>query len=279
MYSLSSAEVASGLSHPGQTAGKHRIFSAMLSAALPGLGHLSLGKKHTGVGFLCAFCVLAFMYWPLRLPTSYIALQVLTFALMGLCPVAGWHALRTSSQRASQVSRIWLVLLIPFALSFALLHSNWLLRAAGVRPFGVPSSGMEPTILKDDHILVDFRHYRDSKPKFCDVVVIRKDDLLLVKRVMAVGGDTIEGKDGAIIVNGSRVEETYIEHLGNPPVSLNEFGPVSIPPGQLFVMGDNRDLSLDSRMPEFGLVKEQSVVGRALYIIGTMSHRDGTPIR
>jgi signal peptidase I len=68
---------------------------------------------------------------------------------------------------------------------------------------------MEPTILKGDHIVVDFRVYRDSKPKSHDVVVIHKDGLFFVKRVIAVGGDTIEGKGGAIIVNGNRLEEAY----------------------------------------------------------------------
>jgi len=89
----------------------------------------------------------------------------------------------------------------------------------------------------------------------------------------------LPGKDGAIIVNGNRMEEAYIQHLGNPPAQLNEFGPVNIPPGKLFVMGDNRDVSFDSRMPEFGLVDEQSVAGRALYIVGSTSQRDGTDLR
>jgi hypothetical protein len=90
MDSLSNTETPPDVTHPSQTTRKRRIFSAMLSAALPGAGHLSLGKTQAGIGFLCAFCILTFMYWPLRLPRSYVALQVLTFALMGLCTVAGW---------------------------------------------------------------------------------------------------------------------------------------------------------------------------------------------
>lgn len=174
MNSPSNAEVPPDLTHPNQTTGKRRVYSAMLSAALPGAGHLSLGNRQAGIGFACAFCILTFMYWPLRLPRSYVALQVLTFALMGLCTVAGWHALRTPSQRASQGSRVWLVLLIPFALLVSFAHSNWLFRAAGVRPFGVPSTAMEPTILKGDRIVVDLRGYRDSKAKSRDVIVIVK---------------------------------------------------------------------------------------------------------
>jgi hypothetical protein len=203
-------------SHAIQTAGKRRIFSAVLSAALPGTGQLVLGKAQTGFWFLCLFCILTFMYWPLRLPRSWVALQLLTFAEMTLCTVAAWHALRTPSQRALRGSRLWLILLVPLALLLSFAHSNWLLRAAGVRPFGVPSTGMERTILQGDRIVVDFRQYRQSKPKSRDIVVIRKDGTFFVKRVMAVAGDVIEGKDGAIIVNGSRLEEPYVQHLGNP---------------------------------------------------------------
>lgn len=279
MDSLPNAVALPDTSYPSQAAKKRRIFAAVLSAALPGTGHLSLGKAQAGMGFLCAFCVLTFLYWPLRLPTSHVALQVLTFLVMGLCTAAGWHALRTPSQRALPGSSAWLVLIIPFALLLSFAHSNWLLRAAGVRPFGVPSTGMERTILKGDRIVVDFRQYQESKPKFRDIVVIRKDGLFLVKRVMALAGDTIEGKDGAIIVNGTRLEEAYGQHLGNPPAPLNVFGPVRIPPGKLFVMGDNRDVSLDSRMLQFGLVSEENVAGRALYIIGSTSRRDGTDLR
>lgn len=63
--------------------------------------------------------------------------------------------------------------------------------------------------------------------------------MALVKRVIAVGADTIEGKEGANILTGSRPEEAYIQHLGNPPEQLNEVWPVSISPGKLFLMGDN----------------------------------------
>jgi signal peptidase I len=126
---------------------------------------------------------------------------------------------------------------------------------------------MEHTILKGDRVIVDLRQYRASNPKPRDVVIFSKDGTFFIKRVVAVGGDTIEGKDGVIFVNHQRLEEPYAQHLGNAPVELNEFGPVEIPQQHLFVTGDNRDVSRDSRMPEFGLVTEKSITGKALYII------------
>lgn len=216
------------------------------------------------------------MYWPLRLPKSWLALQVLTWTLMGLCILAGCHALRTHAIHTAQGSRWWLVLLIPLALVFAFVHSSWLLRSAGVRSFSVPSSGMEPTILRGDHIAVDVRHYRTSTPQRRDIVVFNKGDLAHVKRIVAVEGDVIQGRGGTIFVNGSPLRELYIQHLGNAPVELNEFGPVNIPSGKLFVIGDNRDVSFDSRMAEFG---EKNLTGRALYVIGPRVQRDGHELR
>src|ERR1700730_9156883 len=148
MDSLSNTVSPPDSSHAIQTAGK-RLFSAFLSAALPGTGQLVLGKAQTGFWFLCLFCILTFMYLPLRFASAWVALQLLTFAEMTLCTVAAWHALRTPSQRALRGSRLWLILLVPLALLLSFAHSNWLLRAAGVRPFGVPSTGMERTILQE----------------------------------------------------------------------------------------------------------------------------------
>jgi len=168
---------------------------------------------------------------------------------------------------------------MPLALTASFAHSNWLSLAAGFRPFGVPSSGMEPTVLSGERVMVDLREYRDSKPKPRDILIFRKDGPFFIKRVLATGGDKIEGKNGMILVNHQPLEEPYVQHLGNAPVGLNEFGPIKIPPGELFVAGDNRDVSRDSRMPDFGFVPESSVSGKAMYIIRSKWRRVGTDLR
>jgi signal peptidase I len=62
------------------------------------------------------------------------------------------------------------------------------------------------------------------------------------------------------------LEEPYASHTGHPQEELDSLGPVTVPPGQLFVMGDNRELSLDSRMPEVGPIAITTVIGKPLYI-------------
>jgi len=259
---------------------KRRILATVLSPILPGTGHWLLGDKRDGVIFIAFFGVLSLCFWPLRLPKSFVGLQLLMVAAMLVCVVATWGALRVSSAASTRGPRWWLVFLLPLALMISFAHSNWLLRAAGFQIFDVPSTGMQPTVLNADRILIDLRQYRDAKPKSHDIVVLhKKDGLFFIKRVVAVGGDTIEGKDDVLFVNGHQLEEPYVQHLGNPPPELREFGPTQIPQGELFVVGDNRDVSRDSRLPDFGPVGEQSVAGKALYVLRSTSKRYGTDLR
>jgi signal peptidase I len=133
--------------------------------------------------------------------------------------------------------------------------------------------------LRGDRVIADLRQYRNSRPKTRDVVIFSKDGTFFIKRVAAVGGDTIEGKDDAIFVNSQRLNEPYVQHPGNVSLVPKEFGPVVIAPGELFVMGDNRDVSRDSRMGDFGLVPENTVAGEALYIIRSKWGRIGNDLR
>lgn len=118
-----------------------------------------------------------------------------------------------------------------------------------------------------DCYIVDSWYYRNTTPSRGDIILFKRPDYILTKRVIAVAGDTIEGRRGLIFLNGKQLDEFYVEHINlEPEISLNNFGQVTVPPGKLFVMGDNRDNSLDSRTPEFGLVDVSTVVGKALYI-------------
>ena len=96
---------------------------------------------------------------------------------------------------------------------------------AGLRAFYIPANGMAPTVLKGDRVLVDLRQYRDSNPKPYDIIVFRMDDLFVLKRVVAIGGYTDEGKDGVIVVNGHPLDEPYVQHVGYAtPLELNNSG-------------------------------------------------------
>lgn len=247
----------------------------MLAFVLPGFGQVVLGKNRVAIAFFGTFCFLAFLYWPLRLPRSYFGLQALLIAMVALFMVSARHALRSPSPQSSGASRWWLALVLPFALLAACAHSNWLSLAAGFEPFDLLSTGMEKTIMQGDQVMVDLKQYRNAGPKLGDIVVFEKEGTSFVKRVTAVAGDTIEGKDGSVFLNKHRQEEPYAVHLGNAPNQLNTFGPVVVAAGEIFVMGDNRDVSRDSRERNFGLVANTSITGRALYFLRSKSGRVG----
>ena len=82
------------------------------------------------------------------------------------------------------------------------------------------------------------------------------------------------------MVDGVRIKEPSVRYVGGPPPSMNDFGPIQIPPGKLFVMGDNRDESEDSRWPDFGLIGEDRIAGQALYVLQSKDrHRNGIDLR
>lgn len=257
-----------------------RILAAVLSAAVPGIGHFFLHKKRHAIGFLLVYVALGFLYWPVRAPKSYWGLIGLAWCALVLCAVAAWNALRTPSHLARACSKRWFLILLPIVLFASVVHTNWLLRAAGFGYYSMPSVSMEPTIKGGDKLIGDLEIYPNRKPQPGAIILFGSEGVIFVKRVIANAGSTIEGRGGDILIDGKRVDEPYVQHtrVGGPEW-LRNFGPVEIPAGKLFVMGDNRDYSFDSRSPQVGLVSEEAVLGQALYIVQPLSERTGTELR
>lgn len=159
-----------------------------------------------------------------------------------------------------------------------------LIRAYIIQAFKIPSGSMVPTLLIGDHILVnkfiygteipfsDKRFLVFKKPQRGDIIVFRypeNPERDFIKRAIAIEGDIIESRDKAIYVNGKAVIEPYAYHTdpyimprGNGP--RDNFGPVRVPKDKLFVMGDNRDQSHDSRY--WGFVDIKDIKGKAFII-------------
>jgi len=182
------------------------------------------------------------------------------------------------------VAREYLEALIIAAI-FLRFTNTWVLQT-----FFIPSGSMENTLLIGDHLFVNRFIYGPAAtsverrllplrdPQRGDIVIFRKPDeptLDLVKRCMAIPGDTIREIDKHLVLNGKPVDDSaYAIHI-DPAVyselSLNDqgrrrdnFGPREIPPGHYFCMGDNRDNSNDSRY--WGTLPRHLVKGRSLFI-------------
>lgn len=159
-----------------------------------------------------------------------------------------------------------------------------IIRAYIVQAFKIPSGSMIPTLLIGDHILVNKFIYgtkiplTDKKilvwrsPERGDIIVFKypenpKKDF--IKRVIATGGEVIEERDKIVYVNGKPLYEPYAYHVDRtirPGVNdpRDNFGPLVVPKNKVFVMGDNRDQSYDSRY--WGFVDMKDIRGKALLI-------------
>lgn len=132
------------------------------------------------------------------------------------------------------------------------------------RLVGVDGNSMEPTLHNGDRVLLSST---SSVYQSGDIVVIdRYTEDPLIKRVIAVGGDTVEIVDSVVMVNDRPLYETYATY-DDAYASGRYFEKITVPRGYLFVLGDNRDHSQDSRDDDIGLIATSDVLGRAVYCI------------
>lgn len=192
---------------------------------------------------------------------------------------------RTKSKTQEYIEAIIIAILIAL-----------FLRTFVIQAFKIPSRSMVPTLLVGDHLLVNKFIYGVkipflrktlipvTDPERGDIIVFiypkdRSKDF--IKRVIGVGGDTIEIKNKKIFLNDKEYTDTYGIYSDNViyPGSIqprDNFGPVTVPQGALFVMGDNRDESADSRY--WGFVDLKDVEGKALIIYWSWN-REETNVR
>ena len=163
----------------------------------------------------------------------------------------------TSQTPNSSVMWAWVIevseTVLP-AIVIAVLINLFLAQAT--RVYG---HSMEPSLHTDQRLVVEKLSYRLHTPQRADIVVLHIPDHskeLLIKRVIALQGETIQIKDGGVHIDGERLNEPYLN-----VETRGSYGPLTIPPDHVFVMGDNRGASNDSR--SFGPIRIQQVVGRA----------------
>lgn len=165
-----------------------------------------------------------------------------------------------------------------------------------VQPFWIPSESMLPTIEVNDRVMVNKLAYEWGEPERGDIVVFRdpaepdidesipeavirsvleavgirtrgRDDL--IKRVIGLPGESVAIADNRILIDGQALDEPYLSSSSAMP----DEGPFEVGPGEVFVMGDNRQFSFDSR--RFGPIAQEEVIGRAFLTIWPVSNFGG----
>lgn len=189
------------------------------------------------------------------------------------------------SSKKSLIREYGEALLVALVLAFVI-------RTFVVQAYKIPSESMVETLLVGDHLLaskfaygikIPFTHsysYRGDDPAYGDIIIFEYPNdpsVDYIKRVIGLPGDVITVRDKRLYRNGMPVEEKYIRYEQPniiEPIRDN-FGPVTVPPDKYFVMGDNRDNSLDSRF--WGFVDRGAIQAKAWRIYWSWDDKDNSP--
>ena len=187
----------------------------------------------------------------------------------------------TRKRSLAGLLEMWGLVIVALLLAFAI-------KTFLVQAFYIPSGSMIPTLEIGDRVLVEKVSYRIREPERGEVIVFQRPgsegaragvagqlrsfleglgllqpdaDIDLIKRVIGLPGERVRVKKGVVLINGKPLQEPYAQP------ETRSFGVTTVPEGQLFMMGDNRMNSQDSRFPELGTVPLDNVVGRAFVIL------------
>lgn len=276
--------------HRPMARGRRAALAAALTLLCPGWGHLYAGRVRRGL--LVALLNLAvivpgvvwlWVAWARSPRTALGALGVTLALLVGLPADAARCALREPRRRARALRVVVLHgLFVPLAVIALHAEFSWI-RDHRVHPFHTPTESMVPTLLPGDFFLVDARPATRADLGPGDIVVFdhpRTPGLAYAKRVVGLAGSVVAlGEEGLVVDGVTRTEPApngwqrlrsealgssrYRVSLGSPG-ELPAFGPVAVPEGHVFVLGDSRARSRDSRA--FGPVPLERVRGRVVRI-------------
>ncbi len=178
-----------------------------------------------------------------------------------------------------RIAFIFIIFLMPVIIyqinPFNLETNNIRPRLFGHDMYKIPSRSMKPALLPGDIILASFISPHDSFPQKGQIVVFMFGDkkTLFIKRIIALEGDTVEIVAGVAKVNGERLNEAYVNKENTLSAYSKTMRLIKIPRGMVFVMGDNRDNSNDSR--RYGAIPATSVIAKATKLLFGKKGRSG----
>lgn len=264
---------------------KDRILATLLSIVIPGAGQIYHKQKSKVILGYSAFLIFPIVFTVLRLGQTFwglISLPLFLFILYVTNVLDAYLVATRSHKKEAAWYRPWLVV-VPFMLLFidaygAIQHVRHPDHSpAGLKAVRLATNSMAPTMQVGDLLIVSTKENKIHELMRGEIISLFHQGLqvTLFKRLIGLPGDLVEGRGTEISVNGERLREPYAHYTGksgqddfNKAHKTNDFGPIRVPAGQVFVMGDNRDDSFDSRDPEFGFVdiKDVHPDHRPLYI-------------
>jgi signal peptidase I len=253
---------------------RNPFIAALLSLLVPGLGQIYNGKGVLGIIFFVFSVALPFLWglagWP-RHFSGFMALVLAVFVFWLFTIIHAFVQARRTKETGLRKYQTPLVYAFFIILSLGLkifVPARIWMTSLGVSPYKFAAASMMPTLQKDDFLMTDPKGFSDQAPKRGDLVVFeypRDPTKQFLMRVIALEGETVEIKKKQVFIGNEPLQESYKVHedivIDN---SRDNFGPLKIPAGHCFVLGDNRDNSNDSRY--WGTLPLANVKGKALYI-------------
>lgn len=249
--------------------------AGLLTILTRGLGHLYAGNPKRGLilfgieqCLLIVFAVSALIIAPTLFSMAVALIGGLAFTVFCVVDAASIAKGKKENYELAKYNRwfayVGYVVVLSFLVS-TLLSAG--VKASLVQAYKIPSGAMIPTLLVGDHLLANKFIYKTEEPKRGDIIIFpypEDPSRDFIKRLIAVEGDIIEMKNKRLYINSKEQSEPYIINTdsGGPRDQRDNFGPVTVPPGKLFFMGDNRDQSYDSRF--WGYVPKDTIKGKAM---------------
>lgn len=260
--------------------------AGLFSFLIPGLGQLYNSEAAKGLIFYFLIFVLGLIFYPsldhlLENPDS--SSQSLTIKLLlMLCAMllvylltiidAIRSAIKAGTGRELRFYNRWSVyvsILVVFC-GFSYLMPDNPGVFDNIKTFKIPSKSMQPSIEVGDYLVCNLLYYRSHNPQRGDIIIFkypRDENVDYIKRIVGLPGDTVELRQNTLFINDREIDEPYAVYGDNgsgPGPRFRSYGPYFISEDEYFVMGDNRDNSLDSR--NFGTVERENIHGKAIFV-------------
>ncbi|MEA2930960.1 MAG: signal peptidase [Hyphomicrobiales bacterium] len=261
---------------------RSRLLAGVLSFIAPGVGHLYVGRPRRGLVLFLTLLALQFVVvaGAFMVPPTFRAVVSFGFAILAVAAAVFLFtivdAVRLANRGGGAPPPRWYVgagaVIAVWIAFFAASELNAVAKTQMPwRNFSIPSASMEPTLHVGEWIIADMRHFEKHAPARGDLAIYRlpsDNETIYIKRIVGLPGDRVAFRDGHVVINGKATDEPFAD-FGDPKAFFNTTAEVTVPPDQIFVAGDNRANSSDSRVRQHGMVPFGNLIGRATEVFMT----------